>query len=265
LAEEVDAKKREFAEPLAALNFFDRALAWATSGDIPEEERECKICFAEMSDKDMAMTACAHLFCYKCVSDAVRQRRSCPTCRHPLSQEKISYFSDIVSDTQDEDDEKRMFGSKIVAIRNVLRKIQMESDDQSIIFIQFSSILDVTEKALTEVGITTFVMRGQVKMRTRILNEFKRTPKSVLLLSLEQSPSGMNLVNANHCLIIHPMLTDSQEEADRFERQAIGRICRQGQTKPCFIYRFVTKGTIEEDLLREHHSDQVPPELASSS
>ena len=36
-----------------------------------------------------------------------------------------------------------------------------------------------------------------------------------------------------------------------------------GQTKPCFIYRFVTKGTIEEDLLRLHHRELVPDELKS--
>ena len=32
--------------------------------------------------------------------------------------------------------------------------------------------------------------RGEVGARTRILEQFKQTPKSVLLLSLEHSPSG---------------------------------------------------------------------------
>ena len=31
--------------------------------------------------------------------------------------------------------------------------------------------------------------------------------------------------------------------------------------KNCFVHRFVTKKTIEEDILREQHSDLVPPEL----
>ena len=86
-------------------------------------------------------------------------------------------------------------------------------------------------KALARVGITAFTLKGGVSQRTRTLEDFKTTPKSVLLLSLGDSPSGMNLVNANHCLLVHPMFSDSPGEASRFERQANGRICRQGTTR----------------------------------
>ena len=113
-------------------------------------------------------------------------------------------------------------------------------------------------------GIKAFTLSGSVASRTQTIDAFKQTPKSVLLLSLEQDVSGMNLVNANHCLLVHPLYSDSVEEASRFETQAIGRICRQGQTKQCFIYRFVTKGTIEEDTLRKHHLHLLPDELTAS-
>ena len=116
-------------------------------------------------------------------------------------------------------------------------------------------------------GIKAFTLSGSVASRTQTIDAFKQTPKSVLLLSLEQDVSGMNLVNANHCLLVHPLFSeeeDSAEEASRFETQAIGRICRQGQTKQCFIYRFVTKGTIEEEILRKHHLHLLPDELAAN-
>jgi SNF2 family DNA or RNA helicase len=169
----------------------------------------------------------------------------------------------MMEGAEEEDADKAQFGTKIVAIRDVLRKIHAESDDQSIIFIQFATIVESLRKTLEKVGITSFVLEGDVGKRTRTLQAFKQTPKSVLLLDLERSPSGMNLVNANHCLLVHPMFSDSPEEASRFETQAIGRICRQGQPKPCFVYRFVTKGTIEVDLLRKNHQDLVPADLAS--
>jgi len=169
----------------------------------------------------------------------------------------------MMQGAQEEDPEKTKFGSKIVAIRDVLRKIHAESDEQSIVFIQFASIFDSMRKALEKVGIKAFTLGGTVTSRTKAIEAFKETPKSVLLLSLEHDVSGMNLVNANHCLLVHPLFSDSEEEASRFETQAIGRICRQGQTKPCFIYRFVTKRTVEEDILRKHHSHLLPDELAA--
>jgi len=66
-------------------------------------------------------------------------------------------------------------------------------------------------------------------------------------------------------LLVHPMFTDSPGQAAAWERQAIGRICRQGQEKPCFIYRFVTKGTIEEELARKHHADLMPAPEAEAA
>ena len=64
-------------------------------------------------------------------------------------------------------------------------------------------MFDSMQKALARVGITAYTLKGAVGCRTRTLQTFKETPKSVLLLSLEDSPSGMNLVNANHCLLVH--------------------------------------------------------------
>ena len=173
-----------------ALKFFEGALERATSGGVSEEDRECPICMEEMSNEDMAITACGHLFHFDCVSDTIRAQKRCPTCRNNLGEHQISLCKDMMQGAGVEDLEKKQFGSKIVAIRDVLRKIHAESDDSSIIFIQFASIVESMRKALEKVGIKAFVLEGQVGTRTRILDQFKQTPKSVLLLSLEHSPSG---------------------------------------------------------------------------
>merc|ERR1719482_2557556 len=101
------------------------------------------------------------------------------------------------------------------------------------------------------------VLQGSVWGRSNILKEFALKENGVLLLSLESSPSGMNLIHANHCLLVHPMSTDNADTAIAWERQAIGRICRQGQEKKCHIYRFATKSTIEEDLFKAQHGGAV--------
>ena len=64
----------------------------------------------------------------------------------------------------------------------------------------------------------------------------KEQKDKVLLLSLESSATGINLTCANHCILVHPMFG---QNATDFEKQAIARVRRQGQTKTCYVYRCV--------------------------
>ena len=125
----------------------------------------------------------------------------------------------MMKEATKDDADRCEFGSKIIAIRDVLLKIRNDSDDQSIVFIQFDRILKEMQRSLKKAGIKTYILEGDVNRRKMILEAFNKTKKSVLLLSLEQSPSGMNLVSANHCLLVHPMFTDSPGQAAAWERQ----------------------------------------------
>lgn len=68
-----------------------------------------------------------------------------------------------------------------------------------------------------------------------------------MLLSLTAGGVGLNLVGANrmYLLDIHwnPAL----------EQQAMDRIYRVGQTKECWIYRFLCENTIEERIEQIQH------------
>lgn len=102
------------------------------------------------------------------------------------------------------------------------------------------------------------VLQGSLMARTLVLRRFMddtSKDSSILLLSLEQSPSGMNLVCARNVLLVHPMYAKNREEAINFEKQAIGRCVRQGQKRKVNIYRFVTKDTVEAEITQRHHAD----------
>merc|ERR1711988_1657928 len=105
-------------------------------------------------------------------------------------------------------------------------------------------------------------MGGPMLQRQDILRNFTGSsdPKhSVLLLSLEQSPTGMNLVCCHHLFLVHPFVARSKERAVACELQAIGRLRRQGQPRTVIVHRFVTKGTIEEEITERHqtHLEEV--------
>ena len=65
----------------------------------------------------------------------------------------------------------------------------------------------------------------------------------VLLLSLMAGGVGLNLTAANHLLLLDPAWNPATEE------QCFDRTHRMGQTKQTFIYKFITKSSIEEKMV----------------
>ena len=74
----------------------------------------------------------------------------------------------------------------------------------------------------------------------------------VLLLSLMAGGVGLNLTTANHLLLLDPAWNPAIEE------QCFDRIHRIGQTKETFIYKFITKNSIEEKMVAiQNHKKQL--------
>merc|ERR1712194_3789 len=98
-------------------------------------------------------------------------------------------------------------------------------------------------------------LQGNVSVRDRTIREWQTNDASdqfVLLLSLAQSASGTNLTAASHVILLHPMLAATRDIAMSYEMQAIGRVRRHGQKRSSVhLWRFVTAGTVEEELTRE--------------
>ena len=67
---------------------------------------------------------------------------------------------------------------------------------------------------------------------------------TVLLLSLRAGGVGLNLTAANHLLLLDPAWNPA------IEWQCFDRIHRLGQTKEVFIYKFITKDSIEERMIQ---------------
>lgn len=137
-----------------------------------------------------------------------------------------------------------------------MRKLQSEDHGSKvIIFVQWEDLLVKVQNALAECGLQSLRLRGTLYQRQQTLRLFEDSTSEehlIMLLSLERSPSGMNLTVANHVFLLHPMLAESSEIAVGYERQAIGRVRRQGQHKIVHLWRFATEGTVEEDMVDVH-------------
>lgn len=63
------------------------------------------------------------------------------------------------------------------------------------------------------------------------------------MLPIAQGANGLNLVEAQHVVLVEPLLNPGAEA------QAVGRVHRIGQTRPTFVHRFIIEGSVEEGVL----------------
>jgi len=68
----------------------------------------------------------------------------------------------------------------------------------------------------------------------------------MFLISLKAGGTGQNLTAADYVLHMDPWWNPAVED------QAADRAHRMGQLRPVTIYRFITRGTIEDKILALH-------------
>ena len=112
-----------------------------------------------------------------------------------------------------------------------------------LIFSQFVKHLKIIEKMLKEQNIAYNYLDGSTRNRQQEVESFQNNPDiPVFLISLKAGGTGLNLTAADYVFIMDPWWNPAVEE------QAINRAHRIGQDKHVFIYRFITRNTVEEKI-----------------
>lgn len=126
----------------------------------------------------------------------------------------------------------------------------VEQKEKVIIFSQFTSMLKIIENWLTQEKIKTFYLDGSTDNRQNLVDEFEKSDEGVFLISLKAGGVGLNLVSCHYMFIYDPWWNPASEN------QAADRIYRIGQKNNVFVYRMITKGTIEEKVLELKNKKQ---------
>jgi SNF2 family DNA or RNA helicase len=138
-------------------------------------------------------------------------------------------------------------GTKLTEMILYLKNLLQEKPESRVImFSQFDVTLTETAAILKEHGIKSTFVAGNVYKKTKAIEDFKNAEEDikVIMLSLDKTAAGTNLIAATHIILLDPV-RGSKQEAQAVELQAIGRAHRQGQTKQIYIVRFVVRNSID--------------------
>ncbi|KAH8047663.1 helicase [Aureococcus anophagefferens] len=107
-----------------------------------------------------------------------------------------------------------------------------------LVFSQFNRTLNYLMRELPNYGFDFRCITGSMSMaaRSRALADFQQSPPTtIFLLSIRAGACGINLTQANHCVMVEPCTNVA------LDRQAIGRVHRMGQQRDVTIHRLVLR------------------------
>ncbi len=123
----------------------------------------------------------------------------------------------------------------------------LEGGHKVLLFSQFVSYLHIYREILESEGIEYAYLDGSMdsKQRSNAIDKFQSNSNvKVFLLSLRAGNSGINLTAADYVFLADPWWNPFTM------RQAEDRAHRIGQNRTVFSYKFITKNTIEEKILK---------------
>ena len=132
---------------------------------------------------------------------------------------------------------------KLDSLRQLLEQIK-DGNQRVLIFSQFRGMLDIIEKELDALKMTSFKITGSTPANERqdMTNAFNSGQGDAFLISLKAGGVGLNLTGADTVILVDLWWNPAVED------QAIGRAHRMGQDKNVEVYRMITRGTIEEKI-----------------
>jgi SNF2 family DNA or RNA helicase len=114
-----------------------------------------------------------------------------------------------------------------------------------LIFSQFVKHLSIVRKHLDKYHISYAYLDGTTKDRQGQVDLFQKNEDiKIFLISLKAGGTGLNLTAADYVFLLDPWWNPAVES------QAIDRAHRIGQTQNVMIYRFITRNTVEEKIMK---------------
>lgn len=140
------------------------------------------------------------------------------------------------------DTESELPSAKFEEVTTDIENLVAENH-KTLIFSSFVKHLNLFEAYFAERGWKYSKLTGQTRDRKTVIEDFQNDKDNFLfLISLKAGGTGLNLTEADYVIILDPWWNPAAE------MQAISRAHRIGQDKKVFVYRYITRQSIEEKI-----------------
>ncbi|KAI0893308.1 SNF2 family N-terminal domain-containing protein [Annulohypoxylon nitens] len=223
-------------------------------------------CICDEPAEEAIRSKCKHDFCRSCAKSYVdsQEEPDCPQCHIPLSidleQPEIEQDSELIKKSSIINRIKMENWKSSTKIELLVYELyRLRSDKmchKSIIFSQFTSMLQLIQWRLQRAGISTVMLDGSMNpsQRQASINHFmNNVDVEVFLVSLKAGGVALNLTEASRVFIVDPWWNPAAEW------QSADRCHRIGQTRPCIITRLCIEDSVESRmvLLQEKKSQMI--------
>jgi len=223
---------------------------------------------------------CYDLICADCFApekasfDGIPEEQavSCPWCSAAIAAQYVGFSGataqeiriapdDTMADADGEEDENLVRAAyrgphtKTRALLVDIAAMKEESESlvaagesplKCVVFSEFTSHLDLIERALSDQGYKFVRIDGKMTLnqRKKSLDALASdNDTTILLASIKAAGQGLNLTAASRAFIMEPMWNPAAEA------QAVDRIYRIGQKRPVFVKRYQMEDSIERKIV----------------
>jgi non-specific serine/threonine protein kinase len=221
--------------------FILRRMKRDVAKDLPDKIENIAYCELTPEQRDFYME----------VLDSTKEELFKSIEQNGLEKSRMSIFSALLRLRQicchprlyDKEGLKGNVGSgKFEHLKDMLEEI-IDEGHRILLFSQFVDMLDLVKAWLIKEGIPYEYLTGKTKDRQGAVERFNNNDNvPIFLVSLKAGGTGLNLTGADYVIHYDPWWNPAVED------QATDRAYRIGQKKKVFVYRLITKNTVEEKI-----------------
>ncbi|KND01339.1 uncharacterized protein SPPG_03151 [Spizellomyces punctatus DAOM BR117] len=212
----------------------DEMMAMFKTLEVEANNRQCTICFEPLRNIPSDQKQCQD-----CREKFVAAETLGPT----ITSRKVGKNSALVAELST----KWVASAKVDKMMSILDDIrERDPEGKTIVFSQFTSMLDIVEIPLRKKGYGFCRYDGSMPNpeRERSIESIRNDPNvTVMLISLKCGSLGLNLTAANRVIMLDMWWNPALED------QAIDRVHRIGQTRNVAVIRLAVEGTVEDRIL----------------